>query len=570
MPGFDNDVVYAGNLDFSGGAVPAAQLVTDGQLIIGSTGLNPAIATLASADASTIITNGAGTIDLTAVGLSQDNMMYVGKHGNDAWDGLTPSKAKLTIQAGVTAAAAGDTIIVYPGSYTETITHTANNVTLIARGKPNSCIITQADANVINFAGFTGIQYKYFRISCTAATTAINTIQGTTGTCAFKECQLRMVSAANIVAVAQPAIGAITGAGRLTVHLGSHQYLHTGVCGGTAQKGAFVVANGGLIHIGLAEGLTITNSGTALVSGVGIDLASTGNFELHDNQIIITDPDATNIVGLAYIGGTGSLHEFFRNNIHVIATNNTGYGFFAGDTATVSRFFYNHVHVTDVAGTSYSYHIGNTSTVISHFDDLVAADGEQLVGGGTFTVVASETDGGLSVTDLTQHAPVIGGGSGALTPLGPLTNGQLIIGSTGAAPVAAALVSGDASVTITPGAGSIDLAAAGGGLAWSVEAGAAVAAAVDSGYITNRGAGITYTIPTTAAVGSIIRICSIAGLWTIAQNAAESIVFGAFTTTVGVGGSLVATNVGDTIEIINTVADTQWAVLSSVGNITIN
>ena len=56
----------------------------------------------------------------------------------------------------------------------------------------------------------------------------------------------------------------------------------------------------------------------------------------------------------------------------------------------------------------------------------------------------------------------------------------------------------------------------------------------------------------------------------MAQNAAESIVFGAFTTTVGVGGSLVATNVGDTIELVNTVADTTWAVLSSVGNWTIN
>jgi hypothetical protein len=105
---------------------------------------------------------------------------------------------------------------------------------------------------------------------------------------------------------------------------------------------------------------------------------------------------------------------------------------------------------------------------------------------------------------------------------------------------------------------------------WSVETGAAVAPAVNKGYITNRGGGITYTLPTTAAVGSIIRICSIAGLWTIAQNAGESIVFGAFTTTVGAGGSLVATNVGDTIEIVCTVADTTWAVLSSIGNITVN
>ena len=78
--------------------------------------------------------------------------------------------------------------------------------------------------------------------------------------------------------------------------------------------------------------------------------------------------------------------------------------------------------------------------------------------------------------------------------------------------------------------------------------GAAKAAAVDEGYITNRAGGVTYTLPTTAAVGSIIRLAGLVGLATIAQNAGESIVAGADTTTVGVGGSLVSTNAGDAVE----------------------
>lgn len=186
----------------------------------------------------------------------------------------------------------------------------------------------------------------------------------------------------------------------------------------------------------------------------------------------------------------------------------------------------------------------------------------------TWTLGAGTLEADLTGT--TDHTVQVGNATGSLTSLAAATNGQLLIGSTGADPAVAGLASADASVTITVGAGTIDLAAAGGGVSWSVEAGAGVAAAVDSGYIANRAGGVTFTIPTTAPIGSIIRVCSIQGLSTIAQNAAESIVFGAFTTTVGVGGSLVATNVGDTIEIVCTVADTTWAVLSSVGNWTVN
>jgi len=498
------------------------------------------------------------------------NILYVGKHGNDANDGLVWENAFLTINAAVTAAAAGDTIQVDPGTYTETITHAANNLTVIARGKPNTCIITQADANVINLATFTGIQYKYFTISCTAATTAINTIDVSTGSGSFKECKLRMITAADIAAVIQPSIARITAAGSIEVIFGKHAYLHTGNGGGTAQKGAFKVANGSTISLGNIEEIIITNSGTALVSSIGIDTATTGTFEMHDCNATITDPDATFVVGLAYLGGTGVAHEFFRNIIHVIATNNTGYGFYASDTASISRFFYNHLHITDVAGASYSYHIGNTATVISHFDDIVSGDGNQLIGAGVFTQVSSEEDGDLSVTNLTQHAPVIGGGINALSSLGPLTNGQLVIGSTGLAPAAASLLSANSTVTITAGAGSIDLAVAGGGVAWSVETGATVAATVNKGYITNRAAGITYTLPSTAAVGSVIRIAGLSGIWTIAQNAGEYINFGLFTTTVGVGGTLVATDENDAIEIVNIVADTGWTVISVIGNITVN
>lgn len=346
-----------------------------------------------------LVTDGAGNLDFAAAGsllTDLDNILFVGKHGADANNGKTPNNAKLTIQAAVTAAAAGDTIIVFPGTYTETVTHAANNVTLIAEGKTNTVIITQADANVIDFATFTGIQYKYFGISCTAATTAINTVQGSTGGCTFKECNLAMICTTAIAAVIQPAVGSITGAGELKVTIGKVTYTHSGAGGGTAQKGAFRVADGGEVTLQRINDLAISCSGTALVTSVGLDTASTGVFLMNDNKITVTDPNATIVTGFAYLGGTGTTHEYFRNTLHVVATNNIGYGFFSADTASNSRFFYNHIHVEDTAGSSYSFLVGSTATVISQFDDIIADDGVSVTAGGTFTCTSSEMDGELT------------------------------------------------------------------------------------------------------------------------------------------------------------------------------
>lgn len=59
----------------------------------------------------------------------------------------------------------------------------------------------------------------------------------------------------------------------------------------------------------------------------------------------------------------------------------------------------------------------------------------------------------------TAHALVVNAVSGVLGELGPLTNGQLLIGSTGAAAVAAAITGTSNQVVVTNGVGSITLSA---------------------------------------------------------------------------------------------------------------
>lgn len=141
-----------------------------------------------------------------------------------------------------------------------------------------------------------------------------------------------------------------------------------------------------------------------------------------------------------------------------------------------------------------------------------------------------------------------------------LTNGQIMIGSTGASPAPATLSAGT-GMSITNGAGSITVAATGGGISWTDVVGTTQSMAIDRGYTANNAGLVTLTLPATAAYGTAISIIGKgAGGWLIAQNAGQSIRLGTSTTTIGVGGSLASTNPSDSINLICTTADTVWTV----------
>ncbi len=68
--------------------------------------------------------------------------------------------------------------------------------------------------------------------------------------------------------------------------------------------------------------------------------------------------------------------------------------------------------------------------------------------------------GGTGASTLTDGGVLLGSGTGAVTALGQATNGQLVIGSTGADPVLGTLTGG-ANITVTNSAGGISIAASG-------------------------------------------------------------------------------------------------------------
>lgn len=122
----------------------------------------------------------------------------------------------------------------------------------------------------------------------------------------------------------------------------------------------------------------------------------------------------------------------------------------------------------------------------------------------------------------------------------------------------------------TSGSGStVTITATGAGFKWNTVAGASQTVAKENGYI-NANAGLTtYTLPATGAVGDTFFLAgySAAG-WTLVENAGQKIYLGSSTTTTTTG-SLSSTLAHDTIEVACVVANTEWQVLSVIGNITV-
>lgn len=104
----------------------------------------------------------------------------------------------------------------------------------------------------------------------------------------------------------------------------------------------------------------------------------------------------------------------------------------------------------------------------------------------------------------------------------------------------------------------------------TVVTGTTQAIAINNTYVPNNASLCTLTLPAVAAVGSIVEIVGLgAGGWLIAQNASQLVHFGTATSTTGVGGSIASVNRYDAIKLKCVVANNEWVVVSSQGNMTV-
>ena len=268
-------------------------------------------------------------------------------------------------------------------------------------------------------------------------------------------------------------------------------------------------------------------------------------------------PDAANNIDL--LGGTlcetvGSLNTITINVDDAVAAQ---YDCDTGSAVPVAN-------ILDVLGGTGCSTTGAADTITIDVDDEVAlqytCDGASIAtpvannlnvfGGNNISTTGAGSTVTVDVTGTTQYAVQVGDATGSLDSL-PLGSSGEVLTSNGA------------------GANPTWQAA---GITWQVDATAATTMVAANGYIANNGTQTVLTLPATASVGDTFRVTGMntATGWQIAQNAGQTIHFGAQDTTTGVTGYLESTAIYDAVELVCNVADTDFIVISSIGNITVN
>jgi hypothetical protein len=380
------------------------------------------------------------------------------------------------------------------------------------------------------------------------------------------------------------------------------------------------------------------------ITGAPVDSNDAGLSSFNDTQFVV---DANGYVSL--VGGTDlpSLQTITSDDPTAVGPNASGNIDLTGEAvanATNAKPIFvdagvNALNVeVQVAADITGAPADKNDAGICSFDDTmftVDANGfVQLAGGGlaidTFTTdiagpVSPDGTGEVDVTgtsvfsdgtalntltlnvQATANTFLLGAGVGSTaTELGPLTDGQLIIGATAGAPAAANIISTDGSISITNGANSIDIEVAAGddavltltadsggalnpfagnidvlGLSGSKTSGATNVITVKSPPYADAGASatstlntgefvtgaFTRTLPASAGLadGDLIEyICTSASALVIQAVGSQKIRLGSSITSAA--GTCTSTAIGDSISLRFRATDGFWYATSMIGN----
>ena len=316
---------------------------------------------------------------------------------------------------------------------------------------------------------------------------------------------------------------------------------------GTASSAPIMTIDG---NTGTASGATVTITtgagnvdGTALFTGDGTSTV-TQTFTDGSSNIGLGSESLSNLAGGSQNTALGALTGVSIST----GTDNVALGYFAlPNMFTGSR----NIAVGLNAGSNFT-----TSE-----SDNIDINSLGILGESNTLRIGSGTGTGTQELKAAFISGISGVNVGSVASVVSISGDQL--GTT--------TITAGTGVTVTPGANTITIAATGGtGFTWNNVTTPTQAMAVNNGYIANDPASlVTLTLPATAAVGTTLWVsgASVDG-WTIVENSGQNITFGSDTTTTTTG-SLSSTQQNDSVQLLCTVANTTWNVITSMGNITI-
>lgn len=422
----------------------------------------------------------------------------------------------ITNGAGTITIAAGGSVATTYTADSGTATPSANNINLLGQNLAGSGIQTTATGSTVTHRMLSPYNLGDFTFgNSSAATARMVTINNTDNTSGLSNASFQM------------SVGGTSGGDPFI---------------------AYIIPSGSSYSMGSdnsdSDNFKITNSNSGVSSGTTLFNLTSGGVPSFPSAGWTTD-------GVLYSGASGVISSTSAGTSGQVLTSN-GPG---------------------VAPTYQSVSAAGAITTItgnSGGAESPSAGNFNIVGTGSITVAGSANTETVQLTGLTNHSLLVGAGTATITNLGVATNGQLPIGSTGADPVLAAITAGT-NISVTNGAGSITIAGTGAAsFTWSVIT-ANQTAAVNNGYICNKGGTLALALPASSAVGDIIEVTGIntALGWQITQASGQQIFFGTSSTTSGATGTLTSSATRDSIRMVCVVANTIWNVISSIGNPTV-
>jgi len=563
------------------GAITALGVATNGQLVVGSTGADPVIVSLASTDGSLTITEGAGTL------------VVEGTDATETQDGVV----ELATDAEVIAGA--DTVrAIVPTSLKAKLGTQTDHGVLIGSGDAAAITALGVATNGQLVVGSTGADPVIASVGSTDGSLTITAgagtlvIEGTDAT-ETQDGVVELATDAEAIAGTDTvrAIVPSSLAAKLGTQTDHGALIGSGTAGavtalGVAANGQLIVGSTGadpvIVSLASTDGsLTVTEgAGTLVVEGTDATETQDGVVELATNaEAVAGTDDVRAIVPTALKAklGTQTDHGVLVGSGDTaaitalgVATNGQLIIGSTGADPTVGSVTSTDGTLTLTAGAGTLVIEGTDATETQDGVVELATDAETLAGTDTVRAIVP-TALKAKLGTQTDHGVLVGSGdTAAVTALAVGTNGQVILGSTGADPVFATLASAGGTITFTPGAGTLNLESSAVGVAWSEVTGTTQAMAVSNGYIANNASPVVFTLPGTAALGTIIEVTGKgAGGWKIEQNASQIIYFGDTTSTTGTSGYLESTEVRDTVKLICVTANLHFNVLASIGNITV-
>ena len=352
---------------------------------------------------------------------------------------------------------------------------------------------------------------------------------------------------------------------------------NTAVIGATSQTSATIY---GLVNApsGIsAAGATF--SGDIAVNGGDIRTTSTTATVFNTTATTLNLGGAATTLTMGATSGTASIRNptlTLGNTNNTITTN-------IGTTNYITLQPYGNINLTP---TSSAFSVGGSLTTLVVNNGLDAT-GQVQISGGDLYLGAKSTNGEDSESvNIIFEGATDNNNETTLTVVDPTADRTITFpDASGTVALTSGLVSslsGSTYISVSGSTGAVTITNTGvqtfNGLTGAVLADAVPwsvitadqTAVINKGYFTNKSTLLTLTLPTTAAIGSVLRVSGMtASGWKIAQNASEVIHFGKTDTTVGVSGYIQSTLARDAVELICCVADNEWNVVSSVGNITI-